>query len=160
MNYDNSHECVYSIQVQTGKGINITASTFQLAQGDILKVKTQCSCASFLTIDNQQINRGRGLRTKSNQFVSYFYFGSGYEAGPGAFYCLRHKRQYKDVESTMQNAELCCLERICFFAQGHFNRFGKRHRCDANEYVAPTSQLECTLFGMKMSCRLLQLTAL
>lgn len=40
MNYDNSHECVYSIQVQTGKGINITASAFQLAQGDILKVKT------------------------------------------------------------------------------------------------------------------------
>lgn len=39
MNYDNSHECVYSIQVQTGKGINITASAFQLAQGDILKVK-------------------------------------------------------------------------------------------------------------------------
>lgn len=39
MNYDNSHECVYSIQVQTGKGINTTASTFQLAQGDILKVK-------------------------------------------------------------------------------------------------------------------------
>ncbi|XP_029694158.1 CUB and sushi domain-containing protein 3-like isoform X4 [Takifugu rubripes] len=38
MNYDNSHECVYSIQVQTGKGINITAGTFQLAQGDILKV--------------------------------------------------------------------------------------------------------------------------
>lgn len=41
MNYDNSHECVYSIQVQTGKGINITASTFQLAQGDILKVRTR-----------------------------------------------------------------------------------------------------------------------
>ncbi|CAG12911.1 unnamed protein product, partial [Tetraodon nigroviridis] len=38
MNYDNSHECVYSIQVQTGKGINITASVFHLAQGDILKV--------------------------------------------------------------------------------------------------------------------------
>lgn len=38
MNYDNSHECVYSIQVQTGKGINITASTFELAQGDVLKV--------------------------------------------------------------------------------------------------------------------------
>lgn len=41
MNYDNGHECVYSIQVQTGKGINITASTFQLTQGDILKVKTR-----------------------------------------------------------------------------------------------------------------------
>ena len=37
--YDNSHECVYSIQVQAGKGINISASNFQLAQGDILKVK-------------------------------------------------------------------------------------------------------------------------
>jgi len=39
MVYDNSHECVYSIHVQTGKGVNITASTFQLAQGDVLKVK-------------------------------------------------------------------------------------------------------------------------
>ncbi|KAJ8013388.1 hypothetical protein DPEC_G00052750 [Dallia pectoralis] len=38
MNYDNSHECVYSIQVETGKGINISANTFQLAQGDVLKV--------------------------------------------------------------------------------------------------------------------------
>lgn len=44
MNYDNSHECVYSIQVQTGKGINITAGTFQLAQGDILKVRIRRFC--------------------------------------------------------------------------------------------------------------------
>lgn len=40
LNYDNSHECVYSIQVQTGKGINITGGAFQLAQGDVLKVTT------------------------------------------------------------------------------------------------------------------------
>lgn len=38
MNYDNNHECIYSIQVQAGKGINISARTFHLAQGDILKV--------------------------------------------------------------------------------------------------------------------------
>lgn len=44
MNYDNSHECVYSIQVQTGKGINITAGTFQLAQGDVLKVTATPHC--------------------------------------------------------------------------------------------------------------------
>lgn len=68
MNYDNNHECIYSIQVtdshrpltfafcvnerhnfavikrcalqvQAGKGINISARTFHLAQGDILKVR-------------------------------------------------------------------------------------------------------------------------
>ncbi|TSK20132.1 CUB and sushi domain-containing protein 3 [Bagarius yarrelli] len=38
LNYDNNHECIYNIQVQRGKGINITASSFRLAQGDILKV--------------------------------------------------------------------------------------------------------------------------
>ncbi|XP_076868457.1 CUB and sushi domain-containing protein 3 isoform X4 [Brachyhypopomus gauderio] len=37
-NYENNHECIYNIQVQTGKGINITASSFHLAQGDVLKV--------------------------------------------------------------------------------------------------------------------------
>lgn len=52
MNYDNSHECVYSIQVQTGKGINITAGTFQLAQGDILKVRIRC----FLLTECSQTN--------------------------------------------------------------------------------------------------------
>lgn len=38
LSYDNNHECIYNIQVQRGKGINITASSFRLAQGDILKV--------------------------------------------------------------------------------------------------------------------------
>lgn len=38
LNYENNHECIYNIQVQRGKGINITASSFRLAQGDILKV--------------------------------------------------------------------------------------------------------------------------
>ncbi|XP_059839979.1 CUB and sushi domain-containing protein 3 [Hypanus sabinus] len=38
LNYENNHECVYSIQVQAGKGINISARTFHLAQGDTLKI--------------------------------------------------------------------------------------------------------------------------
>lgn len=38
LNYENNHECIYSIQVQAGKGINISARTFHLAQGDVLKV--------------------------------------------------------------------------------------------------------------------------
>lgn len=38
LNYENNHECIYSLQVQAGKGINISARTFHLAQGDVLKV--------------------------------------------------------------------------------------------------------------------------
>ncbi|MBN3314648.1 CSMD3 protein, partial [Atractosteus spatula] len=38
LNYENNHECIYSIQVQAGKGINVSARTFHLAQGDILKI--------------------------------------------------------------------------------------------------------------------------
>ncbi|XP_060679965.1 CUB and sushi domain-containing protein 3 [Hemiscyllium ocellatum] len=38
LNYENNHECVYSIQVQAGKGINISARTFRLAEGDTLKI--------------------------------------------------------------------------------------------------------------------------
>uniref|UniRef100_A0A672SDS5 CUB and sushi domain-containing protein 3-like n=1 Tax=Sinocyclocheilus grahami TaxID=75366 RepID=A0A672SDS5_SINGR len=37
-NYENNHECIYNIQVQAGKGINISAITFNLAQGDVLKL--------------------------------------------------------------------------------------------------------------------------
>lgn len=48
MNYDNNHECIYSIQVQAGKGINISARTFHLAQGDILKV-TSSIFFSYMT---------------------------------------------------------------------------------------------------------------
>uniref|UniRef100_A0A803T9B4 CUB and Sushi multiple domains 3 n=1 Tax=Anolis carolinensis TaxID=28377 RepID=A0A803T9B4_ANOCA len=38
LNYENNHECIYSIQVQAGKGINISARTFHLAQADVLKI--------------------------------------------------------------------------------------------------------------------------
>ncbi|XP_043915904.1 CUB and sushi domain-containing protein 1-like [Protopterus annectens] len=37
-NYNNNHECIYSIQTQTGKGIQLKAKVFQLQDGDILKV--------------------------------------------------------------------------------------------------------------------------
>lgn len=74
MNYDNSHECVYSIQVQTGKGINITASTFQLAQGDILKVKTT---QSFLLTENRlPTNKHKALGNGKVNLQAYnaFYY--------------------------------------------------------------------------------------
>ncbi|XP_069079880.1 CUB and sushi domain-containing protein 2 [Pleurodeles waltl] len=37
-NYNNNHECIYSIQTQPGKGIQLRARTFELQTGDILKV--------------------------------------------------------------------------------------------------------------------------
>lgn len=79
MNYDNNHECIYSIQVtdtgepltlsfyvnkkyycavkkccilkvQAGKGINISARTFHLAQGDILKVSSTSNRGKLLDV--------------------------------------------------------------------------------------------------------------
>ncbi|XP_072466206.1 CUB and sushi domain-containing protein 2 isoform X1 [Notamacropus eugenii] len=38
VNYNNNHECIYSIQTQPGKGIQLKAKTFDLYEGDILKV--------------------------------------------------------------------------------------------------------------------------
>ncbi|XP_075454326.1 CUB and sushi domain-containing protein 1 [Ascaphus truei] len=37
-NYENNHECIYKIDTQAGKGIHLRARTFQLYEGDILKV--------------------------------------------------------------------------------------------------------------------------
>ncbi|KAM9317096.1 CUB and sushi domain-containing protein 1 [Gastrophryne carolinensis] len=37
-NYDDNHECIYRIETQPGKGIHLKARTFQLQEGDILKV--------------------------------------------------------------------------------------------------------------------------
>ncbi|EPY81832.1 CUB and Sushi multiple domains 2-like protein [Camelus ferus] len=38
VNYNNNHECIYSIQTQPGKGIQLKARAFELAEGDVLKV--------------------------------------------------------------------------------------------------------------------------
>ncbi|XDV50778.1 hypothetical protein PO909_019790 [Leuciscus waleckii] len=38
LNYDNNHECIYRIETDRGKGIQITAANFQLHEGDFLKV--------------------------------------------------------------------------------------------------------------------------
>ncbi|XP_078308210.1 CUB and sushi domain-containing protein 2 isoform X3 [Panthera onca] len=38
VNYNNNHECIYSIQTQPGKGIQLKARTFELSEGDVLKV--------------------------------------------------------------------------------------------------------------------------
>ncbi|XP_075853394.1 CUB and sushi domain-containing protein 1 isoform X2 [Microcebus murinus] len=37
-NYDNNHECIYRIETEAGKGVHLRARSFQLFEGDILKV--------------------------------------------------------------------------------------------------------------------------
>ncbi|XP_062981165.1 CUB and sushi domain-containing protein 1 [Elgaria multicarinata webbii] len=37
-NYDNNHECIYKIETEPGKGIHLRARTFQLHDGDTVKV--------------------------------------------------------------------------------------------------------------------------
>ncbi|XP_026879255.2 CUB and sushi domain-containing protein 1 [Electrophorus electricus] len=37
-NYDNNHECIYHVQTDNGRGIQLVASTFQLREGDFLLV--------------------------------------------------------------------------------------------------------------------------
>lgn len=37
-NYDNNHECIYSITTEKGKGIRLKADNFLLQDGDYLKV--------------------------------------------------------------------------------------------------------------------------
>uniref|UniRef100_A0A8C5DPF9 CUB and sushi domain-containing protein 3-like n=1 Tax=Gouania willdenowi TaxID=441366 RepID=A0A8C5DPF9_GOUWI len=74
MNYENNHECVYSIQVQTGKGINITASTFQLAQGDVLKVYDgKDAAAQLLGTYTGNVMQGLSLISTSNNLWLEFY---------------------------------------------------------------------------------------
>uniref|UniRef100_A0AAY4DQL8 CUB and Sushi multiple domains 2 n=1 Tax=Denticeps clupeoides TaxID=299321 RepID=A0AAY4DQL8_9TELE len=44
--YGNNHECIYSIQTQPGKGIQLRARDFRLEEDDMLKV---CLCFVFFT---------------------------------------------------------------------------------------------------------------
>ncbi|XP_051920530.1 CUB and sushi domain-containing protein 3-like isoform X1 [Hippocampus zosterae] len=72
--YDNSHECVYSIHVQRGKGINITASMFQLAQGDILKVYDgRDGAAPLLSTYMGTSMQGLSMTSTSNYMWLEFY---------------------------------------------------------------------------------------
>ncbi|KAF3691668.1 CUB and sushi domain-containing protein 3 CUB and sushi multiple domains protein 3 [Channa argus] len=89
MNYDNSHECVYSIQVQTGKGINITANTFQLSQGDILKVYDgKDGAAPLLGTYTGTLMQGLSLTSTSNNLWLEFY--SDQEATAAGFRLIYH----------------------------------------------------------------------
>ncbi|XP_027868688.1 CUB and sushi domain-containing protein 3-like isoform X1 [Xiphophorus couchianus] len=89
MNYDNGHECVYSIQVQTGKGINITASAFQLAQGDILKLYDgKDGTAPLLGTYTGTLMQGLSLTSTSNYL--WLEFNTDLESTAAGFRLIYH----------------------------------------------------------------------
>ncbi|XP_055081454.1 CUB and sushi domain-containing protein 3-like [Periophthalmus magnuspinnatus] len=98
MNYDNNHECIYSIQVQAGKGINISARTFHLAQGDILKVHDgKDNTAHVLGAFTGTSMLGLTLISTSNHLWLEF-FSDGESTGEGfkLVYSMRLRRVYKE----------------------------------------------------------------
>lgn len=61
-NYDNNHECIYKIETEAGKGIHLRARTFQLHEGDIVKVIRKIISLSMLThCMNKSVSNGNYL---------------------------------------------------------------------------------------------------
>ncbi|XP_073535892.1 CUB and sushi domain-containing protein 3 isoform X7 [Phyllobates terribilis] len=84
LNYENNHECIYSIQVQAGKGINISARTFHLAQGDVLKIYDgKDNTAHLLGAFTASSLRGLTLSSTSNQI--WLEFNSDSEVNDEGF---------------------------------------------------------------------------
>ncbi|KAM4028719.1 CUB and sushi domain-containing protein 3 isoform 7-T7 [Anomaloglossus baeobatrachus] len=84
LNYENNHECIYSIQVQAGKGINISARTFHLAQGDVLKIYDgKDNTAHLLGAFTSSSLRGLTLSSTSNHI--WLEFNSDAEVNDEGF---------------------------------------------------------------------------
>lgn len=67
-NYSNTHECIYSIQTQPGKGIRLKSRTFKLQQGDILKVSIPL-CSSMLELQQSL----QSININAQSFISMLY---------------------------------------------------------------------------------------
>uniref|UniRef100_A0A6Q2YMZ5 CUB and Sushi multiple domains 3a n=1 Tax=Esox lucius TaxID=8010 RepID=A0A6Q2YMZ5_ESOLU len=137
LNYDNSHECVYSIQVETGKGINISASTFQLAQGDILKVYDGGdSAAPILGSYTGSSMLGLALSSTSNLLWLEFYSDQEHTAGG---FSLR----YSSFE--LSHCEDPGVPQFGFKAsdQGHFAGSAITYGCDRGYTLHGNAILKC-----------------
>uniref|UniRef100_A0A8C6YHL2 CUB and Sushi multiple domains 2 n=1 Tax=Naja naja TaxID=35670 RepID=A0A8C6YHL2_NAJNA len=83
LNYNNHHECIYSIQTQPGKGIQLKARAFSLETGDVLKIYDgnnnsarllgSFSCAEMLGLN---VNS-----TSSSMWLEFITDGNGTNQG-------------------------------------------------------------------------------
>uniref|UniRef100_A0A3B3ZK64 Uncharacterized protein n=2 Tax=Periophthalmus magnuspinnatus TaxID=409849 RepID=A0A3B3ZK64_9GOBI len=137
MNYDNNHECIYSIQVQAGKGINISARTFHLAQGDILKVHDgKDNTAHVLGAFTGTSMLGLTLISTSNHLWLEF-FSDGESTGEG------FKLVYSSFE--LSHCEDPGVPQFGFKVndQGHFSGSSITYRCEPGYTLHGATTLKC-----------------
>ncbi|XP_067355858.1 CUB and sushi domain-containing protein 3 isoform X7 [Channa argus] len=137
MNYDNNHECIYSIQVQAGKGINISARTFHLAQGDILKIYDgKDNTAHVLGAFTGSSMLGLTLISTSNHLWLEFY--SDEESTGEGF-----KLVYSSFE--LSHCEDPGVPQFGFKVndQGHFSGSSITYRCEPGYTLHGASTLKC-----------------
>ncbi|XP_016429682.1 CUB and sushi domain-containing protein 3-like [Sinocyclocheilus rhinocerous] len=136
-NYENNHECIYNIQVQAGKGINISASTFNLAQGDVLKMYDgPDNTAEVLGGFSGSSLLGQSLTSTSNHLWLEFY--SDQEDTAEGF-----KLVYNSFELSH-----CDEPGVPQFGskvsdQGHFAGSVVTYRCDPGYSLHGSSILRC-----------------
>ncbi|XP_041962329.1 CUB and sushi domain-containing protein 3 isoform X2 [Alosa sapidissima] len=137
MNYDNNHECIYSVEVQTGKGINISASSFHLAQGDILKLYDgQENSADVLGTFSGTTMVGVSLTSTSNHLWLEFYSDQDSTA-----------QGFKLIYSSFELSH-CDDPGVPQFGakvsdQGHFAGSSITYSCDAGYRLHGSSILRC-----------------
>ncbi|XP_038827831.1 CUB and sushi domain-containing protein 3-like [Salvelinus namaycush] len=137
MNYENNHECIYSIQVQAGKGINISARTFHLAQGDILKIYDgKDSMAHVLGAFTGSSMLGLTLISTSNHLWLEFY--SDPESTGEGF-----KLVYSSFE--LSHCEDPGVPQFGFKVndQGHFSGSTITYRCNPGYTLHGSGILKC-----------------
>ncbi|KAM6972968.1 CUB and sushi domain-containing protein 3-like [Aplochiton taeniatus] len=137
MNYDNNHECIYSIQVHAGKGINISARTFHLAQGDILKIYDgKSDTAPVLGAFTGSAMLGLTLISTSNHLWLEFY--SDPESTGEGF-----KLVYSSFE--LSHCEDPGVPQFGFKVsdQGHFSGSSIGFRCEPGYTLHGASTLRC-----------------
>ncbi|XP_034056770.1 CUB and sushi domain-containing protein 3-like isoform X4 [Gymnodraco acuticeps] len=137
MNYDNNHECIYSIQVQAGKGINISARTFHLAQADMLKIYDgKDSTAQVLGAFTGSSMLGLTLISTSNHLWLEFYSDS--ESNGEGF-----KLVYSSFE--LSHCEDPGVPQFGFKVndQGHFTGSSITYRCEPGYTLHGATTLKC-----------------
>ncbi|KAJ8267678.1 hypothetical protein COCON_G00128500 [Conger conger] len=137
MNYENNHECIYSIQVQAGKGINISARTFHLAQGDILKIYDgKDNSVHLLGAFTGSAMLGLTLISTSNHLWLEFY--SDTESTGEGF-----KLVYSSFE--LSHCEDPGMPQFGFKVsdQGHFSGSTITYRCNPGYTLHGSSILKC-----------------
>ncbi|KAM8884121.1 CUB and sushi domain-containing protein 3-like isoform 1-T1 [Synchiropus picturatus] len=137
MNYDNNHECIYSIQVQAGKGINISARTFHLAQGDILKIHDgKDNTAHVLGAFTGTSMLGLTLISTSNHLWLEFY-SDAESTGEG------FKLVYSSFE--LSHCEDPGVPQFGFKVndQGHFSGSSITYRCEPGYTLHGATTLKC-----------------